>query len=135
MTSAIRLDHLNKEILISKSFAKVAMNPNSTEYKDLAEVMVNHPDYKITQRVIKKNANKQTYPGLTYEYMRAYIILHSSPEEELAAIAEFNEMLLISRCHAQSLRYPTIKKWFLNKYPDVAKFGTIEAEYEAQRVG
>ena len=53
MTSAIRLDHLNKEILISKSFAKAAMNPTSTEYKDLAEVMANHPDYAVNQRVIK----------------------------------------------------------------------------------
>ena len=38
-------------------------------------------------------------------------------------VAEFDELLMISRCHAQSLRYPTIKKWFLAKYPEVAEFG------------
>ena len=132
MTSAIRIDHLNKAILISKSFAKAAMNPTSTEYKDLAEVMANHPDYAVNQRVIKQNAHKETYAGLTYEYMRDYIILHSNPEEELAEIAEFNEMLLISKCHAKALRYPTIKKWFLAKYPEVAEYG-IEAAYKALR--
>ena len=64
--------------------------------------------------------------------MRDYIILHTTPEEETAALAEFDELILISKCQQQSLRYPTIKKWFLDKYPEVAKFGTIEAEHEAQ---
>jgi hypothetical protein len=45
---------------------------------------------------------------------------------------EFDEMIYISECHSQRLRYPTIKKWFLAKYPDVAKFGTIEIPAEAQ---
>lgn len=135
MTSAIRLDHLNKEILISKSFAKSAMNPTSNAYKDLAEVMATHPNYKVNERVIKQNPRKEKYKGLTYERMREYIILHSTPEEESMAVAEFDEMILISKCHAQAYRYPTIKKWFLNKYPEISKFGTIEAEYETQFVG
>ena len=132
MTSAIRIDHLNKEILISKSFAKAAMNHYGDEYKELAEVMTTHHDYIVKQRAIKQNTHKETYAGLTYDYMRDYIILHSTPEEEPAEIAEFNEMLLISKCHAKALRYPTIKKWFLAKYPEVAEYG-IEAAYKALR--
>ena len=109
------------------------MNPISTEYQDLKEVMNNHPDYRIALRNIKKNANKKTYSGLDYDYMRRYIILHATPEEELAAVAEFEEMILISDCHAKNYRYPTIKKWFLNKYPEVAEFGTVEAESRAKK--
>ena len=60
--------------------------------------------------------------------MRDYIITHTSPEKELAAVAEFDEMVLVSKCHGKSLRYPTIKKWFLAKYPEVAKFGAVEVE-------
>ena len=123
MTNAIRLNHLTKKILISKSFSKLAMNPNSIEYAELSEVMSKHPDYEVNQRVIRQNTHKETYAGLTYKYMRDYIILHSTPEEELENVAEFDELLMISRCHAQSLRYPTIKKWFLAKYPEVAEFG------------
>lgn len=133
MTTAIRLNHFTKEILISKSFQKAAMNPLSSEYKDLAEVMGNHPDYKIAERHIKTSINKNTYAGLTYEYMRDYIILHSTKEEETAAVAEFDELRNISRCQAKSLRYSTIKKWFLIKYPEVAEFGTIEAERKIQK--
>ena len=50
-------------------------------------------------------------------------------EEKLNA---FDEMVYISKCHRGSLRYPTIKKWFLKEYPDVAKFGTVELSEEAQ---
>lgn len=132
MTGAIRINHLNKEILISKSFSKAAMNPNSTEYQDLKEVMCDHPDYRVAQRNIKKKENKKTFAGLTYEYMRDYLILHTSPEEEAEAVAELDEMILIARCHTPNFSYATIKKWFLRKFPEVAEFGTIEAEYKAQ---
>ena len=42
-------------------------------------------------------------------------------------LREFDEMILISQCHGRHLRYPTIKKWFLAKYPEVAQFG-VEPE-------
>lgn len=123
MTSAIRINHFEKKILISKTFEKAAMNPTSQEYKDLRKVQRNHPDYELAQRVIKKNPKKETYAGLTYEYMRDYIILHSTPEEELAAVAEFDELIFVSKCHSKGQRYPIIKKWFLAKYPDADDFG------------
>ena len=123
MTSAIRINHFDKEILISKTFQKATMNPNSAEAKDLEEIMNKYPTYKIAQRAIKKSSKKQTYPNLTYEYMRDYIILNSTPEEETAAVAEFDHLILISRC--QSNRYPVIKRWFLNKYPEIKEFGMI----------
>ena len=126
MTSAIRINHFDKEILISKTFQKATMNPNSAEAKDLEEIMNKYPTYKIAQRVIKKSSNKKTYPDLTYKYMRDYIILTSTPEEELAAVAEFDHLILISRC--QSNRYPVIKRWFLNKYPEIKEFGMIALE-------
>lgn len=123
MTSAIRINHFEKKILISKTFQKAAMNPTSREYAELMEVMSNHPNYTLDQRAIKKNPKKETYAGLTYEFMRDYIILHSSPENELATVAEFDELILVSKCHSKSQRYPVIKKWFLTKYPQADDFG------------
>ena len=115
MTSAIRIDHLNRVILISKSFAKAAMNANSKEYRDLLDIRKEHSDYKIAERAIKKNTSKETYRGLTYDYMRNFIIAQNDDKNASDAIAEFEEMLLISRCHRKS--YPIVKKWFLIKYP------------------
>ena len=105
------------------AFAKASMKITSEEYKTLRQVMTQHPDYDVVKREIKKNPNKETYAGLTYQYMADYIVLHAAKDEKSKAMSEFNELLLISKCHAKSRRYPIIKQWFLNKFPEVAEFG------------
>ena len=119
-------------IEMNTTFAKMMQNPLSDEYAQLQKVRQDFPTFAVRTRQIKTNPKKDTYKGLTYEYMRDYIILHTTPEKEAEAVAEFDEMVLISKCHGKTLRYPTIKKWFLAKYPEVAKFGAIEAAAEAQ---
>ena len=125
MKNAIKVDFYNNTIIITREFAKLASDVRSQEYSMLQKARSNNPEYSVKVRTIKKNPNKETYAGLTYEYMKDYIILHTSKEEEEAAMAEFNELVLISKCHSKALRYPTIKKWFLSKYPEVAEFGCI----------
>ena len=117
MTGAIRIDHLNSKIFISKSFAKASMNATSSEYRDLLKVMQCHPDYEIDRRVIKKRPNKETYPGLTYAYMEYYIEIHDNAELRMA---EYKEMRLRAACH--EVKYPHIKQWFLGAYPQIDDF-------------
>lgn len=120
--STVKVLFVENVIEINKTFAKMSENPFSEEYKMLQQIRKDYPSFTIRIRQIKKNSNKNSYKGLTYEYMRDYIILHTNPENESEAVAEFDELLMISRCQKQSLRYPTIKKWFLKKYPEVANF-------------
>ena len=48
----------------------------------------------------------------------------AKPEDKVdEVLAYFEELKLISQCHGKRLRYPTIKKWFLARYPEVAEFG------------
>ena len=119
-------------IEMNTTFAKEMRNPQSDEYALLQRTRQDFPTFAVRTRQINTNPKKDTYKGLTYGYMRDYIILHTTPEKEAEAVAEFDEMVLISKCHGKTLRYPTIKKWFLEKYPEVAKFGAIEAAAEAQ---
>ena len=77
-----------------------------------------------TNKQIKKPAHKESYKGLTYDYMRTYITNHEPKETKDAVSKELEDMIEISKCH--SIRYPTIKKWFLAKYPEVAGFGVAE---------
>ena len=71
----------------------------------------------------------ETHPIFAYVY--SIIEMRENPEKTKDAVAkELKHMIEISKCH--SIRYPTIKKWFLAKYPEVAKFGTIEVPSEAQ---
>ena len=113
---------------MDRTFKKNAENTNSEEYAHLQQVRKENPTYTLITRQIKKNPKKETYAGLTYEYMTNYILLHETAETKKAVLAEFNEMILISQCHAKSKRYPVIKKWFLTKYPEIVKFGMPKDE-------
>ena len=124
MTNTLKINFATKEIIMDRTFAKNCANTNSEEYAHLQKVRQDYPDYKVVTRIIKKNPDKETYKGLTYRYMENYILRHETEENALEVIKEFNELRTISECHKQGLRYPTIKRWFLNKYPEIEDFGT-----------
>ena len=107
-------------------------NPLSEEYALLQRTRQDFPTFAVRTRQIKSNPQKDTYKGLTYEWMRNHIATHEPEEVVEEKLNAFDEMVYISKCHRGSLRYPTIKKWFLKEYPDVAKFGTVELSEEAQ---
>lgn len=111
------------KIEINRVFEKECQNPRSDEYKILKKTCKENPDFLVYVRKIKRNPSKETYPGLTYDYMRDYIVLTSDPKDEVAELAEFEHILLISKCQSKSRRYPIIKQWFLAKYPEVKEFG------------
>ena len=80
------------------------------------------------QRRIRKCENKECYRGLTYRYMEDYISSHGTEADMLA----YKEKRLISECHSKAFRYPAIKKWFLQTYPEIALFGVDGVTDEKQ---
>ena len=69
--------------------------------------------------------------------MRMYISTHTPPESREKALSDFDELILISKCQSKRYRYPTIKKWFLNKYPEVKGFQFLpvkSAEFETSEI-
>lgn len=120
MKKNIIVDSSLKLIKISKDFSKKAENAESPEYRLFQTIKSEHPDYTVSLGVIKKKENKESYKGLTYEYMERYIT-HIGTQKELD---EYKNLLFLSECH--SIRYPTIKEWFLKKFPEVMKYGVKE---------
>lgn len=57
------------------------MNPFSAEYAQIQKVRADYPTFTVRTRSIKKNAAKDSYKGLTYDYMRAYIMSHEKGED------------------------------------------------------
>ena len=128
--SRVRMLHEESTIEINKVFAKMAENPFSEEYAALQNLRKDYPIYKVRTREINKNPNKESWKGLTYAYMEDYIRTHS----DKASMDEFNEKRLISKCHSKAFRYPVIKKWFLEKFPEVANFGVTAEETKPNNV-
>lgn len=123
MKNTLTIRHETREIVMDRTFAKFSKNTRSEEYAHLQQVRRDYPTYTVITRTIKRNSNKKTYNGLTYEWMEDYILTHGTAEESERILNEFNEMRLIAECHSKAFRYPVIKKWFLEMYPEVARFG------------
>ena len=133
MKNTLKLNHAKREIVMDRTFAKFAENTMSAEYAHLQQVRKDYPTYTVTKRQIKRNDNKESYKGLTYEYMETYILSHGTSETRIANLREFNEMRLIAECHSKAFRYPVIKAWFLEMYPEVKNFGMkVEAIAEEE---
>lgn len=125
--SMVKVKYTKGAIEYNTTFARMMENPLSDEYALLQKLKMENPTFLVRHRRIKTNPKKDTYKGLTYSYMRGYISTHEQKDTLEAVLCEFDEMILISQCHGRHLRYPTIKKWFLAKYPEVAQFG-VEPE-------
>ncbi len=130
MKNTIRVDFQNKRIVMDRAFAKNCENPSSIEYATLQRVRQDYPTFAVGTRSCTKNPKQERYAGLTYEYMENYIFTHEKGQKLQEAMAEYEELRLIAECHSKSRRYPVIKSWFLNRYPDIAQFGLFRAELD-----
>ena len=118
MKNGLRVDFVKQEIIMSRSFEKCASKVGTEEYQRLQMVRNDYPNFTVVRKHIKKAPNKETYAGLTYEYMESYIANH---DHDGSILKRYDELRLIGACHKVS--YPTIKKWFLETYPEIVEFG------------
>ena len=122
MKNILRLNHDERTIVMDRTFAKLAANTMPPEYAHLQRVRLDYPTYTVEQRHIRKAPAKECYRGLTYTYMKEYIITHGTQDD----LKTYDEMKLISECHSKAFRYPTIKAWFLERFPEIKQFGVRE---------
>ncbi|MBR5640649.1 MAG: hypothetical protein IKW92_00775 [Firmicutes bacterium] len=124
MKNYLKINHEERTLIMDRTFAKNAEIVGSREYNLLQEARKDYPSYTPIRRTIKKKETQERYKGLTYEYMEWYINEFETKENLWKSLDELNEKIAISKCHSR--RYPVIKEWFLEKYPEVKKYGVIE---------
>lgn len=127
---AIKVNYAERKIVLSSAFVKKAFVSGTVEYAQLQAVRKDYPDFALVTRKFKTNTAQEHYRGLTYDFMREYISTHEADAE--AVLAELEEMIGISKAHSLSKRYPTIKAWFLDRYPAIAEFGMTKSENISQ---
>ena len=128
MTNYLKVLYDEQVLLMDRTFTKNASIVGSREYEMLQDARKAYPQFEVKTRTIKKNHAKESYLGLTYSYMENYILTHESAETVEEVMKEFKEMLFISKCHSTAHRYPTIKKWFLDRYKEIKQFGVSEVK-------
>ena len=112
----------SRKIEMTKTEAKAAGKPNTTEYNTLLELMKNFPGFPI--EIVKSTAKKvDRFKGLDTNYMENYIKSHK-PElletfYELRGLDANGKKVEL----AAAATYGEIKMWFLTQFPEIEKLG------------
>ena len=111
-------------IELSKKEAKAAAKFGTPEYKNLQEARRDYPTFSVKTVSQKPATKKNTFKGLTYEYMEMYIQKHDDENESI--MAEYLNLRGLSDEAKENLMeahsYIEMKKWFLKKYPTIREF-------------
>lgn len=120
----ITINAKKNAIEITKKFARAASKFGSDEYKALQEVRRDYPNFTVVVVSSKSGSKKNSYKGLTYDYMKKYIASHD--DEKNSIMNEFLDLRGKSEeakeACAESLTYLEIRDWFLDKFPAIRKF-------------
>ena len=118
------INHNAKEIVLTKAYAKKANTPGTKEFRELANLHKNFPDYNIVMRTLTPNEDKEKHPGLTIE--RIEKIIARQPNAE-ALKKEYDELLDFwgkevkdKKTGKTAIRAPygKVKSWFLKRVPN-----------------
>ena len=119
----LTINNKARTIEMSKKFEKAASRFGSDEYKMLQEARKDYPTYKVAVKT-STTKSKESFKGLTYEYMEKYIAAHD--DENKTIMAEYGMLRATSdeakEMNATALPYGEVKKWFLDKYPVFKEF-------------
>ena len=117
--SLFSVDVVAKTITASVATLSRAKNPNNKEYVELCLLLADHPGFKIKEKATKKT----TYDGLTFKFMRDYILIQGDCDE---LMDEFEAVKL-----ENGEKYPIVKKWFLDTFKNEdGKFNMAMAKRE-----
>ena len=120
-----------KKIEMTKSEAKEAGKLNTEKFHELRQFMAAYPGYEVQIKAPSKR--KVELRGLTYEYMKNYILKHD--DEDGKIMAEFRELIAQDKKdkvegaeHLEAAGYLDVKKWFLAKFPEIKEYKEQHAE-------
>ena len=118
------INYSSMTIEMNKAESKAAGQFGTEAYKNLISAMQQFPNYKIL--IVARAATKKSsdFKGLTYDYMEKYIASHD--DEKKSIMAEYKDLRGESDeakdALADSCSYQGIRKWFLEKFPEIAQF-------------
>ncbi len=128
----ITVNYAKSEIIISSAFGKKAFTPGTAEYAQLQAVRRDFEGFTLVTRQFKTNTTQERYKGLTYDYMKWYILTYDK-ENASAVLPVLEKKLDIAQAHSKGKRYPTIKAWFLESYPEFTEFGMTDEQVQEYR--
>ena len=125
----LTIDFAKNRIVMTRAFARKASDPSTKEYRALKDTMETFPTFSVEHHTIKKCSGKESYKGLNYSFMYYYINTYVEESKREKAMEDLETQIFLTKCHSK--RFPTVRKWFLETYPEInSNYGKIAAEFE-----
>ncbi len=110
-----KIDVINNTMEVTKSFYEATQEIGTPELNTWLEVRKMFPDIKMVVRTTKSHGRKSPYKGLTYKFMRRFIL----------TLDEKNAVNYVETIkHYESIYgddtttvYCGVRDWFLDQYP------------------
>ena len=126
-TSPIKFNHADEKIIINRIFSIKANTFGTEEYAKLNQARKDYPNYDVAVREpIKKNPSKEAFKGLDYTFMERYMKIQKVSER---VWDKYRHTRLMTECHSR--RFPIVKQWFLDTFPEVRDWGRVKKEVDA----
>jgi len=123
-TKGYAISHNDKTITLTKAYAKKANTPGTKEFRELANLHKNFPDYDIVMRTANITAEKNTHDGLTIERIEKIISAQTNAEELMKEYKDFvsfwGKEVEDKKTGKKVMRAPygKVKSWYLKKVKD-----------------
>ena len=119
----MKVNMLARTIVLTKKEMTAASRYGSDAYKELQNARRDYPGFAVITATRQVKTQRETFKGLTYEYMEKYIKAH---DDSGSIMVEFKircgnpidpaDLLPTPYTYAEN------KAWFLGKFEKVAKF-------------
>ena len=126
MNTGLTINTAANTIEMTKEFARKAKYFGTDEYKLLQDARKDYPTFSVATR---KTVSKESYKGLTINYMYNYIKKHPQTltledGNEVKALEVFTEIAGLDEngkkmANVETAFYGEIRAWFLDIYPEV----------------
>ena len=126
MNTGLTINAIANTIEMTKEFAKKAKYYGTEEYTQLQKARKDYPTYSV---VTRKSVSKESYKGLTINYMYNYIKKHPETvvmedNTEMSTLEVFREIAGLDESgkklvNVETAFYGEIRAWFLDIYPEV----------------
>ena len=113
---------IKKTIEMTANEAKAAGKIGSEKFMELRQYQEVYPTFTISIKASTKR--KATFSGLTYKYMRAYIVNHDDEDGKimgqfLTLIAQDKKDKVEGSEHLEAAGYLDVREWFLSTFPEI----------------
>ena len=123
-TKGYAISNNDKTITLTKAYAAKANTPGTKEFRELAKLHKNFPDYDIVMRTANITAEKNTHDGLTIERIEKIISAQTNAEELMKEYKDFisfwGKEVEDKKTGKKVMRAPygKVKSWYLKKVKD-----------------